>query len=56
MAEPLKNSFGIDVAHAIARMVVAVYPAFPAPDFLRGVEVGYEALELMPRGRHIAGH
>lgn len=29
MAEPLKNSFGIDVAHAIARMVVAVYPRVP---------------------------
>ncbi len=35
-------------------MVAAVFPAFPAKAFLRDALAGYEALELMPRGRHIA--
>ena len=54
MAEPLKNHFGPDVPPAIARMVQAVHPAFPAAVFVRDCLRGYEALELMPRGRHIA--
>ena len=39
---------------AIASMVSAVFPAFPAKVFLRDALSGYEALELMQRGRHIA--
>jgi len=54
MAEPLKNQFGPDVPPAIARMVRAVYPAFEVQKFLREALEGYAALELMPRGRHIA--
>ena len=54
MAEPLKNRFGTDVPATIASMVAAVYPAFPTKAFMRDVLRGYEALELMPRGRHIA--
>jgi len=54
MAEALKNQFGPDVPQAIARMVRAVYPAFATRAFLRDALAGYEALALMPRGRHIA--
>ncbi len=55
MAEPLKNHFGADVPVRIAAMVAAVYPAFGIQAFLRDALAGYEALELMPRGRQIAG-
>lgn len=54
MAEPLKNQFGADVPAAIAAMVRAVHPTFPARAFLRDAAEGYDALELMPRGRHLA--
>ena len=54
MAEPLKNQFGPDVPRAIAAMVTAVHPAFPGRAFMRDALAGDEALELMPRGRHIA--
>ena len=54
MAEPLKNHYGPDVPKAIAAMISGVHPAFPAKDFVRDALDGYEALELMPRGRHIA--
>ena len=54
MAEALKNHFGPDVAATIATMVSAVHPAFPVKAFLRDALKGYDALELMPRGRHIA--
>ena len=54
MAEPLKNQFGLEVPEAIARMITAVHRRFPREAFLQDVAQGYEALELMPRGRHIA--
>lgn len=54
MAEPLTLQFGPDVPRAIARMVVAVYPRFDAARFVRDALNGYEALALMPRGKHIA--
>lgn len=54
MAEPLKNQFGADVPRAIARMVQAVYPAFQSDAFVRSALDGYDALELMPRGKKIA--
>ncbi len=54
MAEALKNQYGTDVPEAIATMVSAVHPAFARKPFLRDVKEGYDALELMPRGRHIA--
>jgi 3-methyladenine DNA glycosylase AlkC len=54
MAEPLKNHFGTDVPATIAAMVSAVHPRFPAAAFVRDALQGYEALELMPRGRHVA--
>jgi 3-methyladenine DNA glycosylase AlkC len=54
MATPLKNQFGPDVPDAIATMLAAVHPPFPRDAFVRDALRGYEALELMPRGRHIA--
>lgn len=54
MAEPLKNRYGPEIPRRIARMIAQVHPAFPQTAFLRDALDGYEALELMPRGRHIA--
>jgi len=54
MAEPLVNQFGADVPKAIARMVAAVYPRFESARFVRDALQGYDALALMPRGKHIA--
>lgn len=54
MAEPLVNQYGADVPQAIARMVAAVHPAFEPAKFLRDVLRGYDALALMPRGKHMA--
>jgi len=54
MAEPLVNQFGADVPQAIARMVAAVYPRFESARFVRDALQGYDALALMPRGKHIA--
>ena len=54
MAEPLKNQYGPAIPRAIANMVHVVHPAFPKKQFLRDALDGYEALELMPRGHHIA--
>ena len=54
MAEPLKNQFGAEIVRRIAALVAAVHPAFDTEAFLRDALDGYDALELMPRGRHIA--
>lgn len=54
MAEPLKNSYGPEIPRRIAAMITQVHPAFQKQAFLRDALAGYEALELMPRGRHIA--
>ncbi len=54
MAEPLKNHFGADVPRAIAAMLQAAHPPFPTRAFVRDCLSGFGALELMPRGRHIA--
>lgn len=54
VAEPLKNSYGPEIPRRIAAMIAQVHPAFPKTAFLRDALAGYEALELMPRGRHIA--
>jgi 3-methyladenine DNA glycosylase AlkC len=54
LAEPLKNQFGTDVPVKIAGMIAAVSPGFPAAAFVREALDGYEALDLVPRGRKIA--
>ena len=54
MAEPLTAQYGPDVPRAIARMVKAVHPRFDVDAFLHDTLPGYEALALMPRGKHMA--
>ncbi|MDZ4702003.1 MAG: hypothetical protein SH809_19995 [Rhodothermales bacterium] len=54
MAEPLKNQYGPEIPRKIAGMIAPVYPAFDREGFLQSALDGYEALELLPRGRHIA--
>lgn len=54
MAEPLKNSFGAEIPKIVAGMIKTVHPAFADRAFVKDALNGYEALELMPRGRKIA--
>ena len=54
MAEPLKNQFGTDIPARIAEMIYPVFSGFDAPGFVEDALQGYEALELMARGRKIA--
>ena len=54
MAEPLKNHFGPAIARKIAAMISTAYPRFAVESFLKDVLKGYQALALLPRGRHIA--
>lgn len=54
MAEPLKSHFGPEIPRRIAGMISVVFPRFDADAFLAEVLNGYEALDLMPRGRQIA--
>jgi 3-methyladenine DNA glycosylase AlkC len=54
LAEPLKNQFGSNIPKVIAGMVRAVDSNFPAAAFIKDALKGYDVLELMPRGRHIA--
>ncbi len=54
MAEPLKNAFGPAIPRALADQIRAVFPDFPHKSFLRTALHGYDSLELMPRGRHLA--
>lgn len=54
MAEPLKNSFSADVPRRISEQISAVTSKFDKRAFMRDTLNGYEALELMPRARHIA--
>lgn len=54
MAEPLKNQFGAEVPRAIAAMMEAVCPTFDSAAFVADALAGFDALELMPRGKKIA--
>lgn len=54
MAASLKSRYGPEIPVRIAGMIARVHKAFPESAFLRDALAGYEALELMPRGRHIA--
>jgi 3-methyladenine DNA glycosylase AlkC len=55
LAEPLKNQFGADIPVKIAGMISTVFHRFPAEAFVRDALQGYEALDLMQRGKKIAG-
>jgi 3-methyladenine DNA glycosylase AlkC len=54
VAEPLKNHFGPRVPKTIAAMIGRVWPQFPSKAFLADALEGFDALELMDRGRHLA--
>jgi 3-methyladenine DNA glycosylase AlkC len=54
MAEPLKNQYGPEIPRTIGGMISDVFPQFDREGFLADVLAGYEALELMDRGRKIA--
>ena len=54
MSGELKASFGESVPRAIARMIRAVHPEFPARAFLRDALEGYGPLSLTGRALHIA--
>ena len=53
MAEPLKLLFGPDVVHRLANELRAVHRRFDAVAFERDALHGFDALELMDRGRHL---
>lgn len=54
MAEPLKNQYGPEVPARLAREVAAVHAAFDSAAFMADALAGYDALDLMARGRHLA--
>ncbi|MDP2549415.1 MULTISPECIES: DNA alkylation repair protein [unclassified Oceanobacter] len=54
MAEPLKNRYGLEVADVLAQQIDSVWPDFDTTAFMKQVSEGYDALELMARGQHIA--
>ncbi len=54
MAEPLKNQFGAEIPRTLARMISQVSPAFEQEAFINEALDGYEALDLMQRGKKIA--
>jgi len=54
VADTLKSKYGPEVAERIAAMIGRVHPTFATRAFVAQALDGYEALELMPRARHIA--
>jgi hypothetical protein len=50
----LKNYYGEEIPRCIARMIRALRPAFDDRAFLKNALKEYDALDLMPRGAHIA--
>lgn len=54
MAEPLKNHFGVEVVRRLAKELALASPEFSAKAFTRDALDGFEALELLDRGRHLA--
>jgi 3-methyladenine DNA glycosylase AlkC len=54
LAAALKNQFGVDIPGKIAAMISLAAPDFEKNSFLRDALQGYEALELLARGKKIA--
>lgn len=54
MAEPLKNKYGAHIPGIIAGMISQVSSGFDSEGFVQYALEGYEALDLMARGRKIA--
>lgn len=53
MAEPLKTQFGAAIPRRLADEITRVWPAFKRAAFERDALHGFEALELLDRGRHL---
>jgi len=53
MAEPLKHQFGPPVVRRLAAEISVVHRSFDAVAFTRDALRGFEALELLDRGRHL---
>jgi 3-methyladenine DNA glycosylase AlkC len=53
MGEPLKNHFGPPVVRRLGEEIAAVYRPFDRRGFERDALRGFEALELLDRGRHL---
>ena len=54
MAEPLKNSFGPEIAERIGDALSEVHAGFDRSSFVAACLEGYDDLELTERARHIA--
>jgi 3-methyladenine DNA glycosylase AlkC len=54
LAEPLKNQFGAEIPRRIAAMIASVRADFDGGAFVADALAGYDALDLMARGRRIA--
>ena len=54
MAEPLKLQFGAPVVRRLAREISDVHPGFAVRAFERDALRGFDELELIDRGRHLA--
>ena len=55
MGEPLKTFFSSALVRRLAGDIAGVHPGFPVRAFTRDACRGLDALELLDRGRHIAG-
>jgi 3-methyladenine DNA glycosylase AlkC len=53
VAEPLKAQFGEAVVRRLAAEIAAVHTPFDARRFQRDALLGFDALELLDRGRHL---
>ena len=54
MAEALKDSYGLEIPERIGAMIRAVAPQFDAAGFVATARQGYQQLNLLARGRHMA--
>lgn len=54
MAEPLKNLFGGEVVRRLSAEIGRVHSPFDRKAFERDALAGFEGLELLDRGRHLA--
>lgn len=54
MAEPLVNQFGPEIPRKIAGMLAGVVPGFAVEAFMADALRGYDILDLMARGTHLA--
>ncbi|CAG0976643.1 putative protein YhaZ [Burkholderiales bacterium] len=54
MAAALKDQFGLEVIATLAQRIAAVFPDFPQRAFVAQARRGFESLDLMARGRHLA--